>query len=90
MTVVSSNVNQSATAISTLQHGTHKIAASAGNRTRVTTMATLYSTTRPLMPLYYWELFFPDPQVIAIQIQEVIVEEVVPSYSSSLSYAALV
>ena len=28
------------------------INASAGNRTRVTSMATMYSTTRPLMPLH--------------------------------------
>ena len=29
----------------------NKLNASAGNRTRVTSMATMYSTTRPLMPM---------------------------------------
>ena len=32
-----------------MRFSTARKAASAGNRTRVTTMATLYSTTRPLM-----------------------------------------
>ena len=30
--------------------------ASAGNRTRVTSMATMYSTTRPLMPVPFQKL----------------------------------
>ena len=40
--------------------------ASAGNRARVTSMATMYSTTRPLMLL----VLVPDRTAVALQVLE--------------------
>ena len=45
--------------------------ASAGNRTRVTSMATMYSTTKPLMLLgYFWHRVYIIVLVLSVIVQE--------------------